>query len=72
MSFFEPGASHYFCKPGQQYYGMRRSKFPIATTPSDPKGVTATPTKWTYTAIFWLNDQRVGQWSKPVSVTVGG
>jgi hypothetical protein len=31
----------------------------------------ATPTKWTYRAIYRVGDQRVGQWSKPVSVTVG-
>jgi hypothetical protein len=28
------------------------------------------PTKWTYRAIYRVGDQRVGQWSKPVSVTV--
>lgn len=32
----------------------------------------ATPTKWTYRAIYRVGDHRVGQWSKPVSVTVGG
>jgi hypothetical protein len=32
----------------------------------------ATPTKWTYRAIFRGGDSRVGQWSNPVSVTVGG
>jgi hypothetical protein len=37
------------------------------TTPSP-----STPTKWTYRAIYRLGDSRVGQWSKPVSVTVGG
>jgi hypothetical protein len=44
------------------------------TTPGyvDSTPFPATPTKWTYTAIFWLNDRPVGQWSKPVSVTVGG
>jgi hypothetical protein len=44
------------------------------TTPGyiDSTPFPATPTKWTYTAIFWLNDRAVGQWSKPVSVTVGG
>jgi len=44
------------------------------TTPgyTDNTPFPATPTKWTYTAIFWLNDRPVGQWSKPVSVTVGG
>jgi hypothetical protein len=28
--------------------------------------------KWTYQAIYRVGDGRVGQWSKPVSVTVGG
>lgn len=30
------------------------------------------PIKWTYRAIYRVGDQQVGQWSKPVSVTVGG
>ncbi|MEY2512498.1 MAG: hypothetical protein QOE26_3261 [Verrucomicrobiota bacterium] len=30
------------------------------------------PAKWTYRAIYRVGDQRVGQWSNPVSVTVGG
>jgi hypothetical protein len=35
------------------------------TTPGyiDSTPFPATPTKWTYTAIFWLNDRPVGQWS---------
>jgi hypothetical protein len=37
------------------------------TTPSP-----STPTKWTYRAIYRVGDSRVGQWSKSVSVTVGG
>jgi hypothetical protein len=32
----------------------------------------AAPTKWTYRAIYRVSDQRVGQWSKPATVTVGG
>ncbi len=32
----------------------------------------ATPTKWTYRAIYRVGDSRVGQWSNPVSITVGG
>ncbi|HEY6169693.1 MAG TPA: hypothetical protein VI454_16765 [Verrucomicrobiae bacterium] len=32
----------------------------------------ATPTKWTYRAIFRVGDHQVGQWSNPVSVLVGG
>jgi len=38
----------------------------------DTASFPATPTKWTYRAIYRVGDQRVGQWSKPVSVTVGG
>lgn len=30
----------------------------------------ATPTKWTYRAIYHVGDGQVGVWSKPVSVTV--
>lgn len=30
------------------------------------------PTKWTYKAIYRIGDARIGQWSNPVSVTVGG
>lgn len=44
------------------------------TTPNytDTTPFPATPTKWTYRAIYRVGDSRVGQWSKPVSVTVGG
>jgi hypothetical protein len=44
------------------------------TTPNyvDSAAFPATPTKWTYRAIYRLGDSRVGQWSAPVSVTVGG
>lgn len=44
------------------------------TTPGyiDSTPFPATPTKWTYTAIFWLGDRAVGKWSSPVSVVVGG
>ena len=43
------------------------------TTPgyTDTAPFPATPTKWTYRAIFLLEDARVGQWSKPVTVLVG-
>jgi hypothetical protein len=46
----------------------------IDTTPgyTDSQPFPATPVKWTYRAIYRLGDNRVGQWSKPVSVTVGG
>ena len=38
-----------------------------------PKTTTAvTLAQWTYKAIFRVNDQRVGQWSDEVSITVGG
>jgi hypothetical protein len=44
------------------------------TTPGyvDTQPFPAAPVKWTYQAIYRLGDIRVGQWSKPVSVTVGG
>jgi hypothetical protein len=44
------------------------------TTPgyTDTTPFPATPTKWTYRAIYRVGDSRVGQWSKPVTVTVGG
>ena len=32
----------------------------------------ATLTKWTYRAIYRVDDHRVGQWSREVSVSVGG
>jgi len=32
----------------------------------------ATPTKWTYKAIYRVGDAQVGLWSNPVSITVGG
>ncbi len=43
------------------------------TTPGyvDTEPFPATPKKWTYTAFYRVGDQRVGQMSKPVSVTVG-
>jgi hypothetical protein len=33
---------------------------------------TAIPARWSYKAIFRVGDQRVGQWSDEVSITVGG
>jgi len=44
------------------------------TTPGyiDTTPFPAAPAKWTYKAIYRVNDAQVGQWSKPVSVTVGG
>ncbi|MDQ6626674.1 MAG: hypothetical protein M3Y69_11160 [Verrucomicrobiota bacterium] len=46
----------------------------IDTTPNytDTQAFPAAPAKWTYQAIYRVGDQRVGQWSPPVSVTVGG
>jgi hypothetical protein len=29
------------------------------------------PTKWAYQAIYRVGDNRVGQWSNPVSIGVG-
>ena len=45
----------------------------IDTTPgyTDTAPFPATPTKWTYRAIYRVGDDRVGQWSNPVSVMVG-
>lgn len=44
------------------------------TTPGyvDTQPFPTSPVKWTYQAIYRVGDSRVGQWSKPVSVTVGG
>ena len=43
------------------------------TTPDylDTTPLPATAAKWTYKAIFRVGDQRVGQWSDEVSITVG-
>lgn len=38
---------------------------------TDTAAFPSAPTKWTYRAIFRVGDERVGQWSNPVSVTVG-
>lgn len=52
------------------------SFFPLAcdTTPNyeDTAPYPATPTKWTYKAIYRVGDHQVGQWSGEVSVIVGG
>ena len=44
------------------------------TTPgyTDTQPFPAVPAKWTYRAIYRVGDSQVGQWSSPVSVTVGG
>jgi hypothetical protein len=43
------------------------------TTPGyvDTMPFPAAPVKWTYKAIYRLNDAQVGQWSNPVTLTVG-
>jgi hypothetical protein len=43
------------------------------TTPGyvDTAPFPATPAKWTYRAIYRVGDDAVGQWSNPVSLTVG-
>ncbi len=43
------------------------------TTPNylDTTPIPATPAKWAYKAIYHLGDQRIGQWSPVVSITVG-
>ncbi len=38
----------------------------------DSFGFPATPTKWSYKAIYRVGDNQVGQWSAEVSITVGG
>ncbi|MBX7206877.1 MAG: hypothetical protein K1X78_01085 [Verrucomicrobiaceae bacterium] len=44
------------------------------TTPGyvDATPLPATAQKWSYKAIFRVGDQRIGQWSDVVSITVGG
>ena len=44
------------------------------TTPNytDTATFPATPTKWTYKAIYRVGDSQVGVWSLPVTVNVGG
>lgn len=44
------------------------------TTPgyTDTQPFPATPTKWTYRAIYRVGDAQVGLWSLPVNITVGG
>ncbi len=37
----------------------------------DTQPIPAAPVKWTYRAIYRVDDAQVGQWSNPVSVTVG-
>ena len=52
--------------------GKGRVVLAIDTTPgyNDTQPLPATPTKWTYWAIYRIGDQQVGLWSKPVTITV--
>lgn len=46
----------------------------LDTTPNylDTADLPPAAAKWTYKAIWRLEDARIGQWSNPVSITVGG
>ena len=46
----------------------------IDTTPNytDTQPFPATPTKWSYRAIFRVDDHQTGVWCSPVSIVVGG
>jgi hypothetical protein len=39
---------------------------------TDTQPFPATPTKWTYKAIYCVGDAQVGLWSKLVSIIAGG
>src|SRR5206468_7106910 len=54
--------------------GKGRRDLAYDTTPgyNDTEPFPAVPTKWTYWAAYRVGDAIVGQWSKPVSITVGG
>jgi hypothetical protein len=39
---------------------------------TDTTPLPATPAKWTYRRIYRVDEAQVGQWSSPVSITVGG
>lgn len=45
----------------------------IDTTPgyTDTQPFPGAPAKWSYQAIYRVGDDRVGQWSRPVSIMVG-
>ena len=45
----------------------------IDTTPgyTDTQAFPSAPAKWSYQAIYRLDDSRVGQWSSPASIMVG-
>ncbi len=46
----------------------------IDTTPgyTDTAPFPSAPAKWSYQAIYRVADNRVGQWSNPVAIAVGG
>ena len=52
--------------------GKGRVVLAYDTTPgyNDTQPFPATPTKWTYWAIYRVGDSQVGLWSKPVTITV--
>jgi len=58
--------------PGRLSKGFVMLTFDTTPNYTDTTPFPATPTKWTYRAIYRVGDSRVGQWSKPVTVTVGG
>jgi len=39
---------------------------------TDTTPLPTTPAKWTYRGIYRVGEAQVGQWSSPVSITVGG
>jgi hypothetical protein len=58
----------------QSKFEIRNSKIHRTPTPNytDTFPFPPAPVKWTYQAIYHVADHRIGQSSKPVSVTVGG
>ena len=80
--FFGPDGLGYAREPGDPGfvpYGPPADPLSSLTQPKRRKTmpalfppIPATPAKWTYKAIFRVGDQRVGQWSDEVSLTVGG
>jgi hypothetical protein len=53
---------------GKGYVGLT---YCTTTGFTDPTPFPAVPAKWTYRAIFRLNNAQVGQYSSPVSIMVG-
>lgn len=54
--------------------GQGRRPLSVDNVPKyiDTHPLPATPQKWTYWAVFRDREGRVGQWSNPISITVGG